>query len=118
MFRVHFASHSGPAPRGALRGRAPKSLLVSPKRGLCPEEINRLGATGVQIEPRDSQNTAYHPKIREQELFFRRFCNERRLFLWTHPRNYETSRIFWDEDLYFILFFAFHLRIRGNSHDF
>ena len=29
---------------GADRGRAPP-----PMRGLCPEEIKRLGATGVQI---------------------------------------------------------------------
>ena len=41
----------------AFRGRAPpndclcppKWLLVPPKQGLCPEEINRLGAAGVQI---------------------------------------------------------------------
>ena len=42
---------------GAYRGRAPKWLLVPPhtktvppKRGLCPKEINRIGATGLQIE--------------------------------------------------------------------
>ena len=29
----------------------PKSLLVPPKRRLCPEEINRQGATEVQTEP-------------------------------------------------------------------
>ena len=44
---------------------APKWLLVTPKRklcpfkrGLCPKEINRLGATGVQIEAWDSQKSA------------------------------------------------------------
>ena len=44
-------------PRGAFRGRAPQmtacapqTKIVPPKRGLCLEEINRLGATGVQIE--------------------------------------------------------------------
>ena len=35
---------AGLAPRGAFRGIAP------PERGLCPEEINRLGAAGLQIE--------------------------------------------------------------------
>ena len=43
---------------GAFRGCAPPNdclcppewKLSPPKRGLCPEEINRLGATGVQIE--------------------------------------------------------------------
>ena len=49
---------SDPAPRGAYRGRAPpndclcshQTKIVPPKRGLCPEEINRLGATGVLIK--------------------------------------------------------------------
>ena len=47
-----------PAPRGAFRGRAPQmtacapqtKIVPPPKRGLCPDEINRLGATGMQIE--------------------------------------------------------------------
>ena len=126
----------------------PKSLLVPPKRelcprkrGLCPEEINRFGATGVQIEAWDSQNTGYHPRIREQELF-RRIWNKHRLFLRPHPRIHETSRIVWDDDLFFwysphkswkfarfwdenlnlwkfferkTFFFGLHLRIRGCS---
>ena len=50
---------SGPAPRGGIPGPCPpKWVLVPPpnencappKRGLCPKEINRLGAFGVQIE--------------------------------------------------------------------
>ena len=41
----------GPAPRGAFRGHAPPNDCLCPlKRELCPEEINRLGAVGVQIE--------------------------------------------------------------------
>ena len=46
-----------PAPRGAYRGRAPQltacapqTKIVPPRRGLCPKEINRLGASGAQIE--------------------------------------------------------------------
>ena len=46
-----------PAPRGAYRGRAPQLTAcapqtknVPPKRGLCPKEINELGAFGAQIE--------------------------------------------------------------------
>ena len=46
-----------PAPRWAYRGRAPptdclcpQTKIVPPKRGLCPKEINRLGASGAQIE--------------------------------------------------------------------
>ena len=43
---------------GADRGRAPQLAACAspnencppPKRGLCPEEINRLGASGAQIE--------------------------------------------------------------------
>ena len=41
---------------------------------MCPKEIYRLGATGMQIEAFDSQNSAYRPRFREQELFFRKFC--------------------------------------------
>ena len=48
----------GPAPRGGIPGPcppqmtacAPQTKIVPPKRGPCPEEINRLGATVVQIE--------------------------------------------------------------------
>ena len=46
---------------GAYRGRAPQLIacapqtkIVPPKRGLCPKEINRLGASGVQIEVQSS----------------------------------------------------------------
>ena len=55
-----------------------------------------LGASGVQIEALDSQNSAYRPRIREQGLFFRSFCGT--------------------EDLFF--FFDLHLRIRGKLNDF
>ena len=73
---------TGPTPRGGIQGPSPppnnclclpKRKLCPPKRGLCPEEIHRIGASGVQIEALDSQNSAYHPRIREQELFFRNF---------------------------------------------
>ena len=39
----------------AFRGQPPKQKLYPSERGLRPEEINRLGATGVQIETLDSQ---------------------------------------------------------------
>ena len=52
---------TGPALRGggggAFRSRAPQmaacapqAKIVLPKRGLCPEEINRLGDIGEQFE--------------------------------------------------------------------
>ena len=69
-----------PAPRGAYRGRAPKQKLCTPKRGLCPEKINRLGATGVNIE---AQVGVYHRN-------FRNFCGLSPDFM-----------TFWDEDLFF-----------------
>ena len=47
---------AGPAPRGhigvvppQIAACAPQTRNVPPKRGLCPKEINRLGATGVQF---------------------------------------------------------------------
>ena len=40
-----------PGPRGGILGPCPQTKIVPlPKRGLCPKEIYRLGATGVQIE--------------------------------------------------------------------
>ena len=50
---------------GAYRGRTPlNDCLCPPKRGLCPEEINRFGATGVQIEA----------QIGVCHRYFRYFC--------------------------------------------
>ena len=43
--------HSDPVPGGGIPGPCPPDwVLVPPKRGLCPEEINRVGASGAQIE--------------------------------------------------------------------
>ena len=46
-------------------------------------EIDRLGATAVQLEARDSQNTGCHPRNREQSRSFRRFRNKHGLFRFT-----------------------------------
>ena len=49
--KVFDLPQTDPAPRGAYRGRAPPNEnCAPPKRGLCPEEINRLGASGAKIE--------------------------------------------------------------------
>ena len=46
-----------PALKGGISGRAPQMTTCAPpnencapKRELCPEEINRFGVTGVQVE--------------------------------------------------------------------
>ena len=41
--------HSGFVPP-QMTACAPQTKIVPPKRELCPEEINRLGAFGVKIE--------------------------------------------------------------------
>ena len=41
--------HSGAVPP-QLTACAPQTKIVPPKRRLCPEEINRLGASVAQIE--------------------------------------------------------------------
>ena len=41
--------HSGAVPP-EMTACAPKTKIVPPERGLRPEEINRFGATRVQIE--------------------------------------------------------------------
>ena len=88
-----------PPPRSREAGDAP-----APKRGLCPEKINRLGATGVQIETEDTRLGVCRPRIRMQELHFRIFVNFHRI-----------SFKFWDEDLFF---FGLHFRNRGKSQEF
>ena len=57
-------------PSGAVHpqitARAPlNENCAPPKRELCPKELNRLGATGVQFEAWESQNTGYHLRIYE-----------------------------------------------------
>ena len=47
--RRHRGGIPGPCPPNDCLC-SPKRKLFPPKRGLCPEEINRLGAIGVQIE--------------------------------------------------------------------
>ena len=46
----------------------PQTKIVPPKRGLCPKEINRLGASGAQIEVQISV-----------------FCGWRPFFFWRSP---------------------------------
>ena len=70
----------------------PQIKIVPPKRGLCPEEINRLGDTGVKIEALDSQTSAYCRRIREQELYFCKFCGLTRDFI--KLRVYFGTKIF------------------------
>ena len=41
--------HAGAVPP-LMTACAPQTKIVPPKRGLCPEKINWLEATGVQIE--------------------------------------------------------------------
>ena len=60
---------SDPAPRGGIPGPCSSNWLlvpfqtkiVPPKRGLYPEEINRLGASGAQIEAQISVFCALTP---------------------------------------------------------
>ena len=45
--------HDRPGATGGHSGAVPPPQMTAcapPKRGLCPKEINRLGASGVQIE--------------------------------------------------------------------
>ena len=109
--RRHVGAFWGCAPQ--ITARVPQTRIVPPNRGLCLEEINRLAATGEQFEAWDFQNTGYHSRIREQEVFFRRFCDEHRLFLWLHPIIHQNSRIFWDEDLFFLVFTSDFMEIRS-----
>ena len=124
-------------PRGQSGAVSPKSLLVPPqtrilppKRGLCPKESNRLGDTEVQFEARNSQDTCYHPRIREHELFFADFIIKT-LFFWVSPRNSWKFAHFLNRRAFFCLhpkfvkilayfemktfFFGLYSRFRGIS---
>ena len=99
---------SGPAPRGgAFRGRAPsndclcppKRKLRPPKRGLCPEEINRLGAIGKQIEAWDFQIGVYRSYFRnfwELTPDFIALLGWRPSFFWFSPCSFDPH---WDKFL-------------------
>ena len=87
----------------------PKGKLCLPKRGLCPEEINLLGASGVQIEALDSQSRAYRRRIREQELFFRNFCGL--------TADFMKLRVYFGTETFFF-WSSMYCRIREKSEDF
>ena len=56
---------------GTYRGRAPQTdCLCPPKRGLFPEEINRLGASGAQIEVQISVFCGWRPFFFGDHLFW------------------------------------------------
>ena len=133
---------SGPAPWGAFRGCAapndclcpPNKSCAPPKQGLCPEEINRLGATGVQIEAWDSQNSAYRFRIYgKSNIFlgykpdFGEIFNWRPFFFWSYLRICEKSNDLWKHKpgfveifelrtLFFFVFTYFVWSTLSNSH--
>ena len=88
----------------------PKWELCPPKRRLYPKESNRLGATGMQFESVDSQNTGCHSRIREEEPFFRRFCNKD-LFFRNFTQEIKEIRKFFEIKTFF---FGLHPRFCGN----
>ena len=100
---------AGQAPRGSFRGRAPPNEICAPKRGLCPEEINRFDAIGVQFEAKILVITL---EFVGKNCFFRRFCHKHRLSSRSHSRIFENSRIFWEEDLFFLVFTSEFVEIR------
>ena len=82
----------------------PKQELCPPKRGLCPKESNRLGATGVQFEASDSQNTGCHSRIREQEPFILNFAIKT-LFFRNSTLEIVEIRAFFEMKIFFFLVF-------------
>ena len=122
---------------GHFRGRArPNHCLCFPNENRAPKKLTGSVLLECCSTPETPQNTECHPRIREQELFFRRFCNKHGLFWWFYTRTHQNSRMFGDEDLFFwssplnlwkfahllrrkpefkdIFFLIFHLRIRGS----
>ena len=72
MFVVYYIPD--PAPRGGIPEPCPPNgCLCPPKRGLCPEEINRLGGSGAQIEAKLVFFVDWHRiswRFWDEDLFF------------------------------------------------
>ena len=62
--------HSGAVPPQTTACASPNENCVPPNGELCLKEFIWLGATGVQLETWDSQNTAYHFRIRGNLYIF------------------------------------------------
>ena len=88
--------HTGavPPPNDCLC--PPKRKLSPPKRGLCPEEINRLGATGVQIEVQIGVYHRYFRSFCGLTPDFMTFLGWRPLFFGDHP--FSAGKIAWIPD--------------------
>ena len=81
----------------------PNEKCAPPQAKIVSQRKHRLGATGVYFESGYHQINGHHPRIREQELFFRRCCDKDLFFIFSlHPRIRENYRIFRDEDLCFL----------------
>ena len=73
---------SGPAPRGAFRGRASPNENCAPLSEDCaPKKVTGSVPLWSAVRGLRPQNTDHHPRIREQEPFFRRFCGEDLFFV-------------------------------------
>ena len=79
---------SGPAPRGAFRSCAfPNKNCASLSEDCVPKKVTGLVPMECSSRLRP-QNTDHHPRIREQETFFRRFCGEDLFFVcWSSLTN-------------------------------
>ena len=83
---------SGPAPRGAFRGRASPNENCAPlSEDSAPKKVT--GSVPLECSSRLETPKILIVRIREQKSFFRGFCGED----------------------FFFCFFGFHSRIRGNK---
>ena len=73
-----------------------------------------LGATEMQFEALDSQNTGCHPRIFEQELLFFADFAIKTHFSWFHPRNREI-RAFFEMKIFFLVFISEFVEIRDEN---
>ena len=117
MFRVHFASHSGPAPRGAFRGRAPQIIACAPQIIACaPKKLTCSVPLECKSSPETPKILLITLKFVSKNCFFADFAMNTDCFCGFTPEIMKLRVYFGTKT--FILFFAFHLKIRGNSHDF
>ena len=127
---------SGSAPRGSIPGPCPQSsksqitAFASPRARIVPPSSKDCapkkvtGSVPLKCSSETSKIHGYHSRIREQKLFFQRFCNKDPFFCGFPPKSVkicgffkvktffgpklrESSRIFCGEDFFLVFTPAF-----------
>ena len=116
MFRVHFASHSGPAPRGAFRGRAPQIIACAPPSEDCaPKKLTGSVLLECKSSPETPKILLITLKFVSKNCFFVDFAMNTDCFCGLTPEIMKLRVYFGMKTLilfYFLLFTSEFVEIR------